>query len=522
MGSSKIGVIDIGSNSFHMLIGGYINQMYYHITDDVKMNVRLCEGLNETGAIRQDRMDYGIQTLIMFSNICRTEGLDKVITVATEAVRRALNGKEFVRRAKEEAGIEIQVIPGTMEAELDYLGCANTLEIDNALMMDIGGGSAEFVLIKNRKNIASISLPFGSINLTEKFDLGSKVTEDKIHELQKYVKSQYKEIDFFQEAKGLPVIGVGGTIRNVARIHRRLIDYPLEIAHNYKMTPREVDYVVNLVGSLSDKERQGFDGLSKGRTDIFVAPANALRMLIKYIDAPELIISDCGLRDGLIYRYFGFGPDNLIFDIFQNSLINVMLNYEADMSHSYQVLNIVMKLYHELKQYLTVLPETEKVIITSCMLHDIGTKIAYRNHHEHSFYLILNSGLEGISQKELLLSAFIALYHRTNKKIRIDKAYELLLNSEDKVVIDEISLFLQIAENLDMSMDGAVKDIRISVTDERVTLHAISVNHTVFTEQIMEDCAKKFRRIFGRELYVLNTVVSVDDIQDVLAQENPF
>ena len=160
MGSSKIGVIDIGSNSFHMLVGGYINEMYYHITDDVKVDVRLCEGLNETGAIRKDRMDFGIQTLIMFANICRSENLDKVITVATEAVRRAKNGDRFVQRARDEAGIEIQVIPGTMEAELDYLGCVNTLEIDNALMMDIGGGSAEFVLIKNRKNVASISLPF--------------------------------------------------------------------------------------------------------------------------------------------------------------------------------------------------------------------------------------------------------------------------------------------------------------------------------------------------------------------------
>lgn len=139
MESSKIAVIDIGSNSFHMMIGGYINQLYYQVTDDVKVNVKLGEGLNETGMISKDRMDFGIQTLIMYAHICRGQGLERVITVATEAVRRASNGDEFVRRAKEEAGLDVVIIPGTMEAELDYLGCVNSMEIENAVMMDIGG-----------------------------------------------------------------------------------------------------------------------------------------------------------------------------------------------------------------------------------------------------------------------------------------------------------------------------------------------------------------------------------------------
>ena len=160
--------------------------------------------------------------------------------------------------------------------------------------------------------------------------------------------------------------------------------------------------------------------------------------------------------------------------------------------------------------------------MTSCMLHDIGTKIQYRNHHEHSFYLILNSGLQGLSQKDLLLSAFIALNHRTNKKIRIDKPYQVLLNEKDRMLIDQFSLFLQIAENLDMSLDSAVKDLKVSVTDQAVTINAISVNHSVFTDRIMENCSRKFRRVFKRELIVVNTVVSADAQEDVLAKENPF
>lgn len=522
MGSSKIAVIDIGSNSFHMIIGGYINQLYYQITDDVKVNVRLGEGLNETGRISDERMDFGIQTLIMYANICRAEGLERVITVATEAVRRASNGHEFVRRAKEEAGLDVTIIPGVMEAELDYLGCVNSLDIKDAVMMDIGGASAEFVLIRDRKNVASVSLPFGSITLSEKFDLEGEIRHQDLKKLKSYVKDNLKEIDFLREAKGLPVIGVGGTIRNIGRIHRQLIDYPLEIAHNYVMTEKEVNFVIQEVAGVSASERQSFPGLSKGRTNIFVGPASALDALLRYLDAPKLVISDYGLRDGVIFDHFGLGPDNLIHDVFQNSLVNTAVQYDADLSHAYQVLGIVNLLYNKLESLFSVKCKNKKIIQTSCVLHDIGAKIKYRNHHEHSFYLILNAGLQGISQKDILLSAFIALHHRSNKKIRIDEIYKPLLTEEDRILIDEISLLLQIAEQLDRSLDGAVKDIHVDIQDDAVVLHAISVNHSVFSEIVMDECAKKFRRVTGKELLVQNTVVPLEEAEEKVFKDNPF
>lgn len=522
MESSKIAVIDIGSNSFHMMIGGYINQLYYQVTDDVKVNVKLGEGLNETGMISKDRMDFGIQTLIMYAHICRGQGLERVITVATEAVRRASNGDEFVRRAKEEAGLDVVIIPGTMEAELDYLGCVNSMEIENAVMMDIGGASAEFVLIKDRKNAASISLPFGSITLSEKFGMEGEIREKDLKKLTKYVKGKLKEIGFLKEAKGLPVIGVGGTIRNIGRIHRRLSDYPMEIAHNYEMKVNQVHHVIKQVAGSTPEERADFPGLSKGRTNIFVAPATALYTLLEYLDAPRLYISDFGLRDGLIFDYFGLGPENIIHDVFKNSLINTAVQYEANLSHAYHVLGIVSKLYKSLEDELEVKCRDEKIIETSCILHDIGARIKYRNHHEHSFYLILNAGLQGISQKSILLSAFVALNHRSNKKIKIDEIYKPLLTGEDRILIDELSLFVRIAELLDRSLDGAVRDMRVEIQEDSVILHTRSVNRTIFTQIIMDECAKKFRRVFDRTLVIENTVVPLAEADNSIFEDNPF
>jgi exopolyphosphatase/guanosine-5'-triphosphate,3'-diphosphate pyrophosphatase len=141
------------------------------------------------------------------------------------------------------------------------------------------------------------------------------------------------------------------------------------------------------------------------------------------------------------------------------------------------------------------------------MLHDSGIKIQFSNHHEHSFYIILNAGLRGIEQKDLLLSAFIALNHRTNKKIRISEEYVGLLQGDEKKFIDKMSLFLQIAEYLDRSMDGVVKDLHCVIGEKTVELNVLTTAHSVFDDMIVSECGKKFNRVFEKDLLVKNKVI---------------
>lgn len=498
----RIGVIDIGSNSVHLVVGVFNTNECFSIIDDAKVNVRLCEGFNETGMLQQDRMDLGIKTLSMFRRMCDAYALDKVVTVATAAVRKASNGDEFCRRAEEEAGIHIEVIPGEQEAAYDYLGVVNTLDIRDALMMDIGGGSCEFVLIKNRQKIDAVSLPFGSIDLAEKFNLKDKIKKEDLNRLTAFLDGAFMQYPLLKEAKGLPVVGVGGTIRNIGRIHRHQINYPLEIAHNYHMTQKEVKSVYQLGADLDFEGRRNLKGLSKGRTDIFVGASRAVYQVMKYIKSDELIISDAGLRDGIIWENLGWGENHLVPDVYEMSMTNVMANHDVNAVHAMHMYRLCKEMYEMLEPLHHLNGNYNRIIQTSALLHDCGIKIAYHNHHEHSFYLILNSGLCGISQKELLISAFAALHHRINKKIQIDKDYECLLTDEDKKAIDLLGLLLQIGEQLDRSMDGSVSDVSCKITDEKVIMTLETRRESVFADMIIDDCGKKFKRIFDRELVI--------------------
>lgn len=529
---NAIGVIDIGSNSFHLVVGGYHNRDYFKIIDDLKVNVRLCEGVAETGKMNEYRMQLGEDTLTMFKNLCESYHLDNILTVATAAVRKAENGPEFVKRIKEKVGIDINVIPGSREAELDYLGAVNSIEFTDAVLMDIGGGSAQFGLVRNRELVKSISLQFGSIDLMEMFDLGDEISDQQVKKLRKFLKKQLEAVDFLKEGEGLPVIGIGGTIRNIGRVHRYQINYPLEIAHNYQMTRKEVEEVVELSMKMNYEERRELDGLSKGRTDIFPGASYALMYLMEYIDSERLIISNAGIRDGVLYDYFGFGPGHLVPNIFDRSVINTMLLYDTNLEHSFHILGIARRLSQELKDYTNIKEDYKykikvnykKILEASALLHDIGIFIEYMNHHEHSFYLVLNAGLEGMTQKGILLTAFIVLHHRTNKKIRISDLYNGLLSKDDKKIIDELSLYLQIGEYLDRTMDGVVRDLWVEMKDDEAILHVTTIKHPVMTDMVEEECGKKFKRVFGKELKVKAIVAEegTPEAEDKISMLNVF
>ena len=507
---NRIGVIDIGSNSVHLVVAIYHEaDGYFSVIDDAKVNVRLGEGMTRTGQLDPARMDVGVDTMKIYRRMIDAYELDQVIATATAAVRKAKNGDVFVRRVKEEAGIDINVIPGEQEAMYDYLGVVNTIDIQNALMMDIGGGSTELVLIQNREKKAGVSLPFGAVDLAEKFNLTDKPKKSDLEKLRVFLEGAFSQYPLLAEAKGYPVIGVGGTIRNMGRIHRRMIDYPLEIAQNYYMSRKDVKTVCEKTAAMDYQERKNIKGLSKARADIFVGASQAVLEIMGVIDSDQLIISKAGLRDGMLYESIGYGEGELVPKVFEYSLINAARQLDVNCIHAYQIYRISRKLFNELKPIhgLALSRTLDKSLRTAAMLHDSGIKIQYSNHQLHSFYLILNAGINGLTHKEMLIAAFTALNHRTGKKVQVDAEYARMLTKQDLNIIDVFSAILQIAEYLDRDMDGIVRDVNCVISDDAVTLDVLSQEHSVFTDMILDECGKKFNRVFKHTLNLENEII---------------
>ena len=217
----NIGIIDIGSNSFRLVTAQIDQNRSYKILDELKETVRLGEDLEKTMTLKESRIKVAIKTLKMFKHLCNAFSVEEIIAVATAAVRKAKNQKEFLERVKNEVDIDVRVLAGQEESFYNYWGVVNSIDIADGLIMDIGGGSIELVLMKDRKAIEKESLPFGALDLTERFGLKDRVSNKLEENLREFLYEQFSELSWLKDVDSLPLVGVGGTMRNIGKIDRK-------------------------------------------------------------------------------------------------------------------------------------------------------------------------------------------------------------------------------------------------------------------------------------------------------------
>ena len=498
---NKIGIIDIGSNSIRLVIVQINKDNSFSVTDEIKESVRLGKDMTPDGGLNPFRINKAIYTLSFFKRLCIIQNITEILAVATEAVRKASNQTEFLNRVKSELSIDIRVLTGIEEAYYDYFGAINSMNFSDALIMDIGGSSSELIFVKNRELKHSISLPFGAINLTEKFSLLKAMNDKSETAIKEFLITLYKNVPWLKEVKNVPIIGIGGTIRNIGKLHQKKTNYPIDNLHNYIIPSNEVITIYDEVKVKDSYQRKKLKGLSKERTDIFVGAAAALVTLIEYLDIKELHVSGSGLRDGFLYEYI-FKSKIPLTDVLDFSLKNNLLNYKIDLKHPCHVFMLTRTLYTELNSIINIPINPYKILKTSAMLHDIGILISYFDHHKHSSYMIANSKINGLTHKEQLMASYIAALHRKNEfKINL-KLYQNLITKQDLEIVDKLSILLRISESLDKCLNGNIKMVSCNIKPDTVTIKVDAKADPLLEISSAMDCASSFEKIYNKKLII--------------------
>jgi exopolyphosphatase/guanosine-5'-triphosphate,3'-diphosphate pyrophosphatase len=498
----KIGVIDIGSNSMRLIIVQINENRSFRIIDELKETVRLGMDLSENGDLNEFRIRKALDALYHFKSLATSYETEELIVVATEAVRKASNQKAFLERVKNELNISIRVLRGEEEAYYNYVGAINTLDLTDALIMDIGGASTELILVHNRKLKECISLPFGAINLTGKFGLINtldKETEDKLIE---FLESSYSKIDWLAEVNDLPLIGIGGTMRSICNINKKEKNYPLDITHNYFLESDEIIQIYNIVKAKDSEKRKKIKGLSKDRADIFLGAAAAIKTLVKFCNINNIYISGSGLREGLVYDYI-FPEKNIIDNILDLSIHNTITNYNLNEIHGMHVFNLSKKLYTQLEPIHNIKTMSAyKILKTAAILHEIGTNINFYGKHKHSFYMFLNSPLNGLSHKELLIAALINIaIHKENLNIN-NSNYSKLLDKNDIDIILKLGIILKLADSFDRKMDSNIEDIKCRITENTVYIKIQSKFNADLELATARKASFYFGKVFNKILFI--------------------
>ena len=510
---NQIAVIDIGSNSIKLVLAKY-DAYGFQIIDELKESVRLGEGMDKNNFMKEDRMAIGIETLQMFKDLCIATKTNKIIAVATAAVRNANNGEAFVKQIKDELDLDVKILTGKEEAFYDYCGVVNSIDAQDGLIIDIGGGSIEMIWMAARKIKHYHSFDFGAVTLASMFDLNDTAKKSSIDDLKTFLIKSFESIDWLKRDNFELLIGVGGTLRNIAKIDKRKKDYSFDRIHNYEMTDDAVESVFGQVKASSLKDRKKISGLSKKRADIFIGANGFVLYLMKYLNIDQLILSGKGIREGILYNdkiLDGY----IVEDVLEYSLMQQVDKLPKFKQHTLNVYALLINLVNALEplfsfEFSAFNGSVEKVVKTASLLHDLGSIINYYDHHEHTFYMILNSDINGVNHREQLLAAYIAASHRhvsySLHKYNLNRRQFTDIidrKGDDKELIRKLGILLEIAEGLDRNMSGAITIQNVVIDEEVVKIFIKSSKNPVLEITDALEAASGFEKKFNRQLKII-------------------
>lgn len=480
----RIGVLDIGTNSIRLVVAEPWESGGYRIIDDEKISTRLGQGLHQTGALDPEAMERSAEAIGKLREIAEGHRTQELRAIATSAVREASNGGAFVDLVHDVAYLKIEVISGLEEARLAYESAQHAFDLSaiNAAIVDVGGGSTEIVISVKGVIEDIVSLPIGAVVLTERFKDGSPKSQGRRHEdmaeyLDRELKSALRRppapIDF--------IIGCGGTFTTLANIClRRNLNNPLGTpppsVRGFELRRSELRNRLDWVRSIPLDQRTRIAGLRTDRADIIVGGLAIIERTMRRLRVKRLRVHDRGIRDGMIRRLL---PDQTV----GAGVVAPLSRHESAMrlakscryesNHCLHVAHLALEIFDQTNAQDTrsrdrwATDETRQLLEAAALLHDIGYLVNYKQHHKHSYHLVVHSELEGFTHRELEIVANVCRYHRRSCPKSTHQQYAKL-TPKDKKIVQALSGILRIADGLDRTHTQSVTGVNLKLIGDRM------------------------------------------------------
>jgi exopolyphosphatase/guanosine-5'-triphosphate,3'-diphosphate pyrophosphatase len=502
----RLAAIDIGSNSVRLLVAEAHADGTYRILDDEKRTTRLAHGLAQDGRLHPGAIEQSVEALAHMKAIADGYAVERSSVIATSAVREASNRDEFLLRVRQRLGLDIQVISGIDEGELSFASAVRHFDLkgSNAVVVDLGGGSAELIFAAQGVIEAIYSLPIGAVRLTEAYVATDPLSEDEFRRLKKRIRKCV--VASVGEPVFVPhvMIGAGGTFLALANMSMRRRGKGPGPAGGYELDRGEVRHILDHLRGLPLRERRAVPGLNADRADIIVAGLTVIDRLMKLLRVNRLLINDQGVRDGVLLRLIAqvFPPAARPGENDADALAGVRqfaAACSADQHHPEHVTRLAGQLFEQLRAPLGLPTEERLVLEAAGLLHEVGYLINYERHHQHSYHLILHGNLRGLSSRQRELVANVARYHRGSTPKRKHDNFARLTPA-DQDTVRRLSALLRLAGALDRTHTQAVQGIRCERRGDEIVLTALADQEPEVDLWSAREDGKYFEKVFGVRL----------------------
>lgn len=457
--SEILAAIDVGTNAVRMELARALPDGSLETLHQERDPVRPGEGLFETGSISREVADRLLSTLRRYAALCRRDGA-RVRAVATSAVREARNGPDILRRVRDEAGLELEVVSGKEEARLICLGVLQGKPPGaRSLVLDIGGGSTEVAVARGEEATGLWSVAVGAVRVTETFGLSGRVPRARLALVRSFAAEAFREALPRRFAHPRVALGSSGTINAVVAF---------AASRRRSATRKEIAKAVDALAGMRLEERRRF--FEPRRAEVVTAGAIILDAAMRNLGLDAVTSVETGLRNGVLVDLLRRGVSAQRRD--RSAAEGAMAlgrRFGFDERHAAHVGALAVRLFEDLADLHRLPLSARRVLEAAAVLHDIGNAVSFHKHHKHTFYLVANADMPGFADRERALVATVARFHRrsTPDRKRADLAH---LSPGEMALVRKLSAILRVANALDASHQQPVRSLSAGLRGRAVTL----------------------------------------------------
>ncbi|TDQ17827.1 exopolyphosphatase/guanosine-5'-triphosphate,3'-diphosphate pyrophosphatase [Raoultella sp. BIGb0149] len=477
--TSLYAAIDLGSNSFHMLVVREVAGSIQTLSR-IKRKVRLAAGLNSDNALSAEAMERGWQCLRLFAERLQDIPPAQIRVVATATLRLAVNADEFLAKARDILGCPVQVISGEEEARLIYQGVAHTTGgEDQRLVVDIGGASTELVTGTGAQTTSLFSLPMGCVTWLERYFADRNLTKDNFELAENAAREVLRPITDTLNYHGWKVcVGASGTVQALQEIMMAQgMDERITLAKLQQLKQRAIQ-----CGRLEELE---IEGLTLERALVFPSGLAILIAIFSELNIRCMTLAGGALREGLVYGMLHLAVDQ---DIRSRTLRNIQRRFMIDTEQAQRVARLAADLVSQLDSYWELEPLSRDLLVSACALHEIGLSVDFKSAPQHAAYLVRNLDLPGFTpaQKKLLATL---LLNQTNA---VDLSSLHQQNAVKPRVAEHLCRLLRLAILFaSRRRDDLLPSVTLTAEDEKLMLRLPEgwlENHPLGSEMVEQEC----------------------------------
>jgi exopolyphosphatase/guanosine-5'-triphosphate,3'-diphosphate pyrophosphatase len=481
----KVSVIDLGYNSLKLVSYEVKRDKTFAAYGQESILARVGEGLDETGMLGDQPIKRTLNALKLLRDIVELQHVDHVLPIATSAVREAGNKALFLKQAVVDSGFAFKVLSEREEAVYSYSGARAALAVDSGLFFDLGGGSLEMVLFEETRIRKILSVPLGALRLTDLY-----AGKDGGFSRKNYVRMRKRIVDLLPGPKDFPadqkldLVGVGGTVRAIARFDQIREKYPVNKLHNYTMKRNSVQLVHQTLNNMEVKDIKRITSIGQDRARSIVAGSLVIQLLMEKIDFRRLIVSTHGLRDGVLAAFL---QDPVSY---RKGSIDSLIQRPKNVSSNTQSpgRQFIESLYSG-----GLMNKRERAILLQAVEEIPDLPLT---NPETLFYVALESDSVLSHPDQIILSLSLAHARGMKRTDWIQATYQGLLDDDTEETVERIAAIIKLSEILEETGSR----IRVNFEGRHKIRVKVEHGHRHFPEELLRASLKDFEEVFDLKI----------------------